>query len=74
MFIGGGDHESSGAVDGQVVMGEDGAVGLIRQGGGAVGLAGGDGVFRAGGQGQKDLIRLVYTDGGIVGAGDGYTV
>ena len=55
-------------------MGEDGAVGLIRQGGGAVGLAGGDGVFRAGGQGQKDLICLVYTDGGIVGAGDGYTV
>ena len=55
-------------------MGEYGAVGLIRQGGGAVGLAGGEGVFRAVRQGQEHLIRLVYTDGGIVGAGDGHAV
>ena len=74
VLIGGGDGEGAGAVDGQIVVGEDGTVGLVRQGSLAVSLAGGDGVFRALRQGQEYLIRLIDPDGGIVGAGDGDAV
>ena len=70
---GAGDMQGAVAVEGDVVLGEYHGVHVVFILGGKA-AAVGEGIHRALGQSDKDLVCLLDVDGGIVGAVDAHTV